>query len=666
MRVCLASAPTIAEFEDLEPIAEEDSPRIPLGVLCLASLLERDGLRPEVLDLDTLYAAWLRRSGGRGDFARHAVDELVRRDAELYGLSTLCSSYPLTLRIATALKAARPGSRIVLGGPQATVAAKETLAAFPAVDLVVRGEGEAVLPALLEALAGSRDLASVPGLTYRSGDGFHETASPPLLDDLDVLPLPAYHLYPEPRRGEALPVEAGRGCPFACTFCSTNTFFGRRFRLKSPGRLVAEMLTLGRRYGTKRFDLVHDNFTVDRRRVLAFCEAVSAARAGLTWTCSSRTDTIEAELVDVMWKAGCRGFFFGVESGSAAMQRGMGKGLDLTGAHDLLGHVSRRKMTSTVAFITGFPDERREDLDATVSFFVETLRHDHLSPQLSLLSPLTGTPLLERHRHELVLDEIVSDMAFQGQDQDAADRVLIRRHPELFSSFYAVPARFLDREELDELRGFLLHARGALRWLLVAAAQVMGSGLAAFEAFRAWRAAHPRERTPGATAGYHASRAFRGDFVRFVREDLARRHPACGHALRALARYYGSLEREPKAPRRSPRASPRPVRAKDIRLTPMRLDGAALIECLRSGGDLSLVPRRPSTLVTRLSGGRHEILQFGDEAAELLALCDGTRDARMVASAFRRRYPEVGGVPGLQVAAHGLETFRRRGFLTTT
>ncbi len=118
MRVCLASAPTIAEFSDLDPIAQEDTPRIPLGPLSLASVLEAAGVRPDVVDLDALYTAWREGSRGRGEFARRAVDRLVASGADVYGFSTICSSYPLTLRIATALRAARPGCRIVLGGPR--------------------------------------------------------------------------------------------------------------------------------------------------------------------------------------------------------------------------------------------------------------------------------------------------------------------------------------------------------------------------------------------------------------------------------------------------------------------------------------------------------------------------------------------------------------------
>ncbi len=666
MRVCLVSAPTLAEFDDLARLRDDVVQRVPLGVLALASALERGGLRPVVVDLDTLYANLRAASGRRGDFARHAAEDLAGRDAEVYGFGTLCGSYPLTLRITAALRELRPGCRIVLGGPQATATAGETLAAFPAVDVVARGEGETVLPALLDALASSRDLSSVRGISHQTGAGVAHTPDAPPLEDLDLLPVPAYHLHPKLRRAESLPVEVGRGCPFSCTFCSTSRFFGRRFRLKSPGRIVEEMLALRRTYGTRSFELVHDNLTVDRRRVVAFCEAVSSCGERLTWSCSSRTDTLDDNLIDLMGKAGCSGIFCGVESGSAAIQRRIRKRLDLQAARDRLRRVSRRRIPAAVAFITGFPEETREDLRDTVGSFVDALRFDYLEPQISLLSPLAGTLILERHRHELLRDGVVSDMAFQGESLDYADRELIGRYPAIFSSYWSVPTPWLDRRDLCELRAFLLNARFDLRWLLVAAAQAAGSGMAAYRGFRAWRPRAEGGRSPRALAAYYRSPAFRQDFIRFIRKDLSGRCGASGHALRALAGYYDSLHRwspAPVASRRGRPSSAAPSLAPDVRLARLSCDGAALLRCLRRGGDLARVPRRASTLVTRLRRGRHEILRVSEEAADLLELCDGTRDARAVSRAFRRLHREVGGVPAETACAVGLAMLRRRGLL---
>lgn len=664
MRVCLVSAPTLAEFEDVERLGDEVASRLPLGVLALAGALEQRGDHPDVFNVDARYACWRVASRAREDLPRRTAEELAARGAAVYGFGTICGSYPLTLRMAVALKDLRPECKIVLGGPQATATAGETLVAFPGIDVVVRGEGEFVFPALLDALATERDLSSVCGITYRAGGAVLRTPDAPLIEDLDLLPIAAYHLAENLRSLPSLPLEAGRGCPFSCTFCSTSRFFGRRFRIKSPGRIVEEMRTLRRTYGTRAFDLIHDNFTLERRRVVAFCEAVSSCGETLTWSCSSRIDALDDDLIDLMRKAGCTGVFLGVESGSATIQRHIGKRLDLQEARQRLRRIHRRRIPATVALITGFPEETERDLRDTVEFFVDVLKFDGMEPLLGLLSPLAGTAIHERHRRELFRDEIVSDMAFQGSVLDPADAELIARYPALFSSHWSVPTRALDRPELWGLRAFLLNARCELRWLLVAAAQTAGGGVEAYRAFRNWRGEPAGGASPCAVMAYYRSPAFRADFIRFVGEELASRCGESSHSLRALASYCTSIGRD-AAPdvHRLDGSEPAPRLATDVRISRLNCDGAALLRCLRRGGDLARVPQRPSTLVTRLRGWRRQILRVSEVAADLRELCDGKRHVRSLARAFAAMHPEVGGVSGEMACAAGLALFRRRGLL---
>lgn len=669
VRVTLASAPTITEYRDLTGVWDDENRRVPLTVLVLASALEGAGFEPRVLDLDAHYVAWIERGGTREGFVDRAADDLAGHGADVYGLSTICSSYPLTLRIASALKRRVPSSTIVLGGPQATPTDVETLRAFPAVDLVVRGEADGVLPQLISTLEAGQDLRGVRGLTLRRDGTVERTPDSPLVEDLDTLRPAAYHLSDGIRHRHSLPVEAGRGCPFGCTFCSTSRFFGRRFRTRSPGRIVEDMVSLHRAYGVRRFELVHDNFTVDVRWVRDFCGAVSSCGLRLRWTCSSRTDSVDAELLSEMRRAGCRGVFFGVESGSATVQRSIGKRLDLPRTRELLGIAGRRRIHAVVSFIAGFPEETAEDLGATVDLFVEALRFESLEPQLGILSPLSGTPLYRQHREELFLDEVLPDMAWHGE-QDDADRVLVARHPEIFSSFYAVPARWLDRRDTYELRSFLLAFRGDIRWLAVLAARLAGGGMKLFDAFRRWRTAQSREWTLPELDAYYRGPRFCEEFTQFVREDVALRASDEGPPLSALASLFAEVQRAERDRERGLRVeSPargfprRPRLAPGVVLFRVGFDGAALILGARRGADLSHVPRRDSLLVARRRRGRLEVLHPEGIASDLLALCDGTRDEEAVARAFAQCHPEVGGVEGEEACAVGLSVMVKRGLI---
>src|SRR6516165_3046006 len=193
MKVCLISAPTANQFNG-RAVGELDAARImgelaPVGLLSLAAVLEANGLQPEVVDLNRVYYNWLQESKqSKADFCSFAGAWLSGRDCDFFGFSTVCSSYPLTLRIAAEVKRAHPDSAIVLGGPQASVVDVATLRAFPFIDLVVRGEAEQSLLELLNALTRRSSLAAVPGITFRRHEDGEIVRNPdaPLILDLDA------------------------------------------------------------------------------------------------------------------------------------------------------------------------------------------------------------------------------------------------------------------------------------------------------------------------------------------------------------------------------------------------------------------------------------------------------------------------------------------------
>ena len=276
MKVCLVNAPTAAEFgggiEIESDLVRQVTLEPQLGILSLAAVLEVRGDSPEIVDLNRTYFQLADSAGisRLDDFAELAASVVAAKDADVCGFTSICSSYPLTIRIAKAVKAIRPQCTILFGGPQASVVDMQTLAAFPFVDLILRGEAEESLPLLLDELAGRQRMERVPGLTYRDGGRPRRNPNAPVIQDLDALPSPAYHLTRELEGAHRAALEMGRGCPFACTFCSTNDFFRRNFRLRSPERILRDMRALAAAYRLSDFDLIHDMFTVNRRRVRGF------------------------------------------------------------------------------------------------------------------------------------------------------------------------------------------------------------------------------------------------------------------------------------------------------------------------------------------------------------------------------------------------------------
>ena len=479
-----------------------EHPYAPLGLLCLKGALNGTPFPSLVLDFELLYRTGKLPAADPdlpGTIAGIAADT----GARFFGVTTDCSSYPVTIRFCQLLKQRHPRAVVILGGPQATFIGPETIAAFPdAVDFVVRGEGEQALPELVAAVAAGGDPGEVRGIVYRSGGRIVSTPARPPVENLDALPRADFAGYPvaellslfSPRGQQPfLPVEAGRGCPKACTFCAATRLWGRH-RTKTPGAVVAEMAALHRQYGVNAFEVIQDNIASEPGFLQAFCDQLVRAGAPFRWSCSISTDYLDDERAQLMRSAGCSGVFVGIESGSPDMQRLIGKRLDLEHAEAAVRSCLGLGMTVGTGFILGFPEESTRDLDLTLALATR-LRRAGAEVRLSQLSIFPGTPIHRRHLGEIVLEERYSCtsvplLSFAGQ------RELVARHPELFSSFYTLPNRLWPQIDLGWMILFFdivwMYFPQPLGNLLEAAGPLGDGPLDVFRSWDRWRAsAHP-------------------------------------------------------------------------------------------------------------------------------------------------------------------------------
>jgi len=675
MKVCLISPPTVIEFNE-RLVAESEAARLifehaPMGILSLAAVLEQQQVEAEIIDLNRLYYQYViggHRSEGV-EFCAYASRELASVSADVFGFSTICGSYPLTLRLARAVGETHPEAAIILGGPQASVVDVATLKSFPFVDVIVRGEAEETLPRVLDALSHRKsDFENISGITYRGSGAVLQNPNAPVIEDLDRLPLAAFHLYSHIEGCSYAPLEAGRGCPFACSFCSTNDFFRRRFRLKSPRVLVEQMKMIKHTYGIDSFDLIHDMFTVDRKKVVSFCEAIEESGEDLYWGCSARTDCIDDELIDLMAANGCIGFFFGIDSGSNRVQSLIRKRLDLAEAMDRIKHTSRRGIKHTVSLITGFPEETKEDLRATIKLIGEALRHQHAKFQLHLLAPLAETPITTQYQDQLVFDDIFSDMSLQGWDQDPEERDMIIKYPKIFPNFYGVPTRWLDRQYLREVREFMLHAILKVRWLMVLLHRDSGDLLRVFDDWLAWSA--EARKVGGAvdtSRSYYGSDSFLKDLARFVRASYlpAAQYP---HLLRTIvdvetARFDFKVKGNGRSKREIVIDSVEAVPAisADARVLIVAADYKRLMRSLKRKERFDSIPLEEVPLGLVRENEETKVVQFNSTTYELIQLCDGSRAINQIAAEFSAA--KTLGVSPLKASVYGLASLAKLGFI---
>ena len=406
-----------------------------LGLLALAAVAEPHGHKVQIVDPKRLI-----RSGefsyDSSLYAR-AADELLSRRPDVVGFTALGCSFLFALNVAALLKVREPELPILLGGPHATMLHKQILERFPQFDIIVRYEADEIFPAVLDNLD-TRHFSEIPGLSWRGARStdLHFNLGAPKVENLDSLPLTNYDHYPVAELGlDLLRIEAGRGCPFLCTFCSTASFFQRSFRLKSAERLVRELDLLHERFGFSEFKLDHDLFTVNKRKILEFCEVVKDRH--YRWRASARVDCVDEELMTKMAAAGCIGLYFGIETGSERLQQIAKKRLDLKLVEPTLLRAAELGMETTASFITGYHEELKQDLADTLDLLGRCFSPSCL-PQLHMLAPEPGTPMFEQLGNQLQYDGYAGP--YNAFLLGPADEVLVLENPDIFSTYHYYPA----------------------------------------------------------------------------------------------------------------------------------------------------------------------------------------------------------------------------------
>lgn len=400
-----------------------------MGTSLLASILKNNGISCGILPFFKI--------GNLDDFnlfQERTIELLSQMQPRIVSFYTRCDVYHIDLKLAELIKSRWKDICIVCGGPQSDITAVETLQQIPYVDYICCGEGETtIFPFFNSILQGDPDL-TIPGLVYRRDATVVKNPRPELLKDLDALPLPDYSLLQFSSSGQHkeqyFPIEVGRGCPFSCTFCSTNSFWGRHFRLKSPKRIYEEIKEANEKFGFTKFKFTHDMFTLNRNKVIETCEYLRTLDFPIEWAGSSRLDCIDRELIDIMADAGLVGLFLGIETGSPRMQKLIKKNLKLEDATDLIGYMSSKNLGARVSFIFGFPEETEDDISETIDLIAKLLCFKNVKVDTHLCAFFVGTELSEKYKSEMEPIEYYSNTTGSLAVEECKDIIL--EHPNIF------------------------------------------------------------------------------------------------------------------------------------------------------------------------------------------------------------------------------------------
>ncbi|OGP76472.1 MAG: hypothetical protein A2W09_00830 [Deltaproteobacteria bacterium RBG_16_50_11] len=368
------------------------------GCLQLLAYLEREGFDIDYMDCTLNENPW-----------RDLEEKIRREKPDVIGISCLCTTFIYDgMNAASLIKTIHPNSIIIMGGEHPSFMAEETLRDCPAIDTICVGEGEVTLTEFLRAVERKeQDFSKIPGLAYLDEKGeFVYTGDRPFIEDLDTLPMPAYHLakmeHPyvnlpsESKRG--LVVNFSRGCTWDCTFCSESAFYKKTWRRRSPKRVADELELLKEKYHRDTFYVGDNTFNVTRDQGVGFIEEMLKRKTNQHFWLQSRADLIlrDEDLLDGFREAGVYQFMMGLEYHSDSVLKDVRKHLSVEQARKAMELLKKHRLMVMATLLIGHWEETEEDRKAFLRFFGKYV--DHLG--LNLITPLPGTPLFYKMKEE--------------------------------------------------------------------------------------------------------------------------------------------------------------------------------------------------------------------------------------------------------------------------
>jgi anaerobic magnesium-protoporphyrin IX monomethyl ester cyclase len=368
----------------------------PIGLLSVAATAERAGHSVEIIDADA-----------EGLTLEQTLGLIVSRKPDYVGSTTMTATMDITSQFYHGLKELLPSVRTIVGGAHVSAEPESALRDNLDIDIVVIGEGDETIVELIQALEKDGDLSAIPGIAFRrNGDIVHTDFRPPI-NNLERLPLPAYHLLKKELYrsygwnqwvgGYRKPVGvifAGRGCVGRCNFCAAHTVFGHGVRYFKLDQIIAQIEYLVNVWQIRVLYFQDDTFTANRKMVNDICDYIISKRYNerLEIMVSSRVDTVYMPTLQKMRLAGVRWICFGVESGNQAILDRMYKRVTIDQTRKAFKMSRDAGLFIAGNFMLGHLGETWESAMETIELACEL---DQEYTSFAIAIPLPGTELYQ-------------------------------------------------------------------------------------------------------------------------------------------------------------------------------------------------------------------------------------------------------------------------------
>ncbi len=287
----------------------------PMGTVSVYRWLTERGYQVELLDTQF------------GDYNPERLTAYLCDHAfDVVALSVYTPTADYAFATGTLVKEALPHCVVVMGNIHVTTLPQLSMEQCPAIDFIIRHEAEFTMDEFLSALAdGNHDWSKIPGLVYKDGERIVVNPQRPFIGTLDNLPVGYYgdlaldRYVPHATQYVVLPnypFLTQRGCPYPCSYCEASLILGKKARYYSPERVIDELKILKHDKRARGVYFQDSTFTMNRKFVVELMRLMVAEKLDLLWSCNTRADRVDPELLDMMYAAGGRQIILGIESGN--------------------------------------------------------------------------------------------------------------------------------------------------------------------------------------------------------------------------------------------------------------------------------------------------------------------------------------------------------------
>jgi len=365
----------------------------PYGIIQLAAYLEREvkNTEIEVVDCNAQHLDW-----------RNLERKIESSKPDVLASSSLatCNTYVVARTLETAKKI-DPNIHTITGGQHFTATAQQSLEEYPNIDTIVRGEGEQTLAELVQNFTNEiPDLSNIKGISFRHHGKIVHNQPRNLIENIETLPYPGYHLVEDSVRkyhfagmaGRNAPyalIEGGRGCPHECTFCTQWKHWEGTWRAKTPQRIAGEMEFCHQNFDSKFIWLTDDNLGAGNRIGTLADEIIQRKTPDdVTWFVQARCDDIirNKEVLPKLRKSGLIWVLLGVENSEQSVLDNFSKGITPNEAKEAVRLLKKNGIFAHAMLIIG----NRKDTEKSISRMREFA--NELDPDFVMFGILTPFP----------------------------------------------------------------------------------------------------------------------------------------------------------------------------------------------------------------------------------------------------------------------------------